>query len=95
MLRWSRTCSGLALGLALPLGALVQRGPGGRVGLVQLVQRAADAIRVARPERLLAALQRRVEPALGLGGQPVHPLLAVLFDPVDEVIQFFYTWLQG
>src|SRR5687767_1851123 len=73
--------------LLLPLPGLVERGTGGRVRRVELVQRLADDIRISGTERLLGALERRVEPALRVRGQAVHPLLAVLLDSVDQAVQ--------
>jgi hypothetical protein len=48
-------------------GRLVQRGSRGGVGLVELVQRAADGIDISASKRLTATLERRVQPRLGVG----------------------------
>src|SRR6185295_2727211 len=76
----------LALG-ALALRALVERGARGGVCPVEVVQGAADAVRLTGAQRLAPGLQRRVEPALRVGGEPVHPLLAVLLDQVDQAVE--------
>src|SRR5207244_6107830 len=60
-----------AAALGLALGALVERGARGRIGGVEVVERAADGIRLAGSERLARGLERRIQPGLGLRWPPV------------------------
>src|SRR3954447_16145875 len=68
-------------------GSLIQRGARCRVGLVQLVQSSTDPIGFTSAKRLSSALECRIQPRLGIGRQPVRPLLAVLLDPVYQAVE--------
>src|SRR5262245_60456398 len=55
-----------ALAGAAALG-LIERRAGGRIGLVELIEALPDGVGVATAERLLGALEGRIQPGLGLG----------------------------
>src|SRR3972149_10489197 len=75
-------------GAARPgFGSLVQGGAGGRIRLGQLFQRLLDLVGRAGAERLLAGVDRRVQPVTVGLVQPVRPLLAVLLHVVGEGVQ--------
>lgn len=57
---------GLPWSTSAGTGRLVERGSGSRVGLVELVQRAADGFDISAPEGLPAAFQGRIQPGLGI-----------------------------
>src|SRR6266516_3506565 len=82
--------TGAAAAAGAALGG-VERRAGRRIRLLQLVQGPGDLIRIARPEGLLRAFDRLVEPVLQAGVELVDPLFRVLLYLVHHGVEAVAT----
>src|SRR6266571_5341926 len=84
----------LGTGAARAAGAAlggVERRAGRRIRLLQLVQGPGDLIRITRPQGLLRAFDRLVEPVLQAGVELVDPLFRVLLYLVHHGVEAVAT----